>query len=374
MKNLKTFIPFIFILTTTFIGNFLGIQWGLPGKNTMKLLMGNEEEILEQLLPEMVKARKEIREMVKYSTQEYRHDYNENQIVVNIHNKIPITLAKINAMRTYFLRTYYPDEHVTIIALSHINLKRKEFSPKTPVPGSFYIYSAGLWLGVCKSLNLIKLTNDTNDISFYISHPWEIGKIYLSIRVFLILTMLFSTYIVWKIGNEFGRDIAFFSAFLYGISPVLNLWNHFGYYYGFAIPFIMLSFLFSLKILNEDRLKYYIIAGISAGLATSVFIPYLLSGIFIFWAGCIRFLKKKSFMRSFKYTTIGITFLFIVFAVIHIFLLLDKEIMSATIKNGAGDFKFSFQPFYFLFASLKSAVGWPFLISAIGGYILIIFK
>lgn len=323
----------------------------------------------------MVKARDKIREIVVHSTREYPLDYDENKEIRIRYNEkeMILTLGKINAMRTYLLRTYYPDEHVTIIALSNINPKVKKFNPKTPVPGSFYIYSCGVWLAIANSLKTIKLISDTG---FYLMHPTEIKKIYLSIRILLVFTTLFSVYLLWKICSEFwGKEIACISSFLLGISPALNLWNHFGYYYGFAIPWILLTFLFSLKILQKNILKYYIFAGISIGLAMSVFLPYLLTCSFIFWILCIKFIQKQTNLsKNFKYFIITMLMTGIVFLTFHIFFLLDKEILSATIQQGAGDFIFSFQPLYFFFASLKSGLGWPFLITAIGGYILLLFK
>jgi len=359
------------VMITTLAVNLLGIQWGVPNRKKVRIIFGSDT-FLKSLIPFMKETHREIREMIVYPGAEYSKDYDENRIIDIVHNgcDIPLTIGQINAMRTYLLRTYYPDEHVAFVDLSNINPGKKKFSARELVPGSFYLYSCAVWLGICDYLGFI---NITNNLDFYLTHPEEMGKIYVSIRIFLAIVMLCSVYILYRtVSTYWTQEIALCSSFLFGVSPVLNLWNHFGYYYGFALPFVMLSFLYGLKILNEGRLRYYVMAGIFSGLAMSVFIFYITTTVFIFCAGLIYFFinKKENLCMILKYIITGIAVSIGVFLLIHIFLLLDIETLSKMLKKPklGKECEFSFQPFYYIFASLKSSTGWLFLLSAICGY------
>jgi len=128
---------------------------------------------------------------------------------------IPLTVGTINAMRTYLLRTYYPDEHTTLTALSNINPKEKKFSPKVLVLECFYVYASGLGLGICNLFHLIK----QGDSAFSLEHPWELGRVYLAGRMLLIIVFLFCIYLAWLISNNiWGAGVGLVYAFLFGIS------------------------------------------------------------------------------------------------------------------------------------------------------------
>lgn len=213
MNRKKTLVLFFLIIMGTLVIHLPGINWGVPGKNTIKLVFG-DEDFKNNIIPEMVKTRETIRKMFTSPGDEYDIGYNENEIIDIKYNNhvISIPIAKINAMRTYCLRTYYPDEHTLLTSLINIKPKQKKFSPKVLVPGPLYIFFTALWLGLCKYLKLI----DINSIYFYLNHPCEIGKIYISIRVFLLFALLFTTYLIWILTKkQFGKKYAFISALLY---------------------------------------------------------------------------------------------------------------------------------------------------------------
>jgi len=346
MKQKKVYISLGIIIFVSFLLNVFGIRWGLPGRNIIGLVFGNEK-ILNILVPVMSETRQEIRQMIKSPGDKYLKDYDENRIV-DIDDgffTIPLTVGTINAMRTYLLRTYYPDEHTTLTALSNINPKEKQFSPKVLVPGCFYVYASGLWLGICNLFHLIKL----GDSAFYLEHPWELGRVYLAGRMLLIFVFLFCIYLVWLISNNiWGSEVGLVSAFLFGISPVLNMWNHFGYYYGFTLLFVLLSFLYSLKIYTIGNLKYYIASAICAAIAMSIVSLYGVAIVFMIIAGLMTLLDGKRLYEVLKNIAVGIMVLVGIFIAIHIFLILDKETFLKVLRFEGGDFKFSPDFFYYL--------------------------
>ncbi|MCM8764826.1 MAG: hypothetical protein NC830_05670, partial [Candidatus Omnitrophica bacterium] len=122
MKGKKNLFFLMCVFLVSFLLNIIAIQWGLPDKETVDIVIG-DSELLEVLTPVMVETRNEIRTMIKIPGEKYSDIYNENE-VVSIeydHRILNLTLGQINAIRTYLLRTYYPDEHITLVALTNIN-------------------------------------------------------------------------------------------------------------------------------------------------------------------------------------------------------------------------------------------------------------
>jgi len=371
----RTFISIIIIVGITLLINLPGIKWGLPSDNTIKLIFG-DINFLRTILPQMIETRAEIRQMIDVPGDQYYSSYNENR-TIEIKYKdeiIPLSVGQINAMRTYLLRTYYPDEHTVIAALSNINVREKKFSPKVLIPGTFYVYISGLWLKIYDFFNIVRISQN---VDFYLNNSAEMASIYLSLRVFLIIVLCCTVYLTWiSVSKIWDIETGIVSSLLVGISPVLNLWNHFGYYYGFSLPFIILAFYYSQKILNDNRLRFYLASAIASSISSSIVVLYGISFLFLISAIIIVLTHHKTDKEVLKkiiknFLVASIVFIG-TFAIIHIFLLIDKGTLLKLVRFEQGDFKFSPYFFYFIFASLKSACGWPFLLSAIAGYILLI--
>ncbi|MCM8822289.1 MAG: glycosyltransferase family 39 protein [Candidatus Omnitrophica bacterium] len=340
-------------------------------------LVTGDSKLLESLTPIMVETRREIRQMIKIPGDKYSDIYNENKVVsIEYGNRrFNLTPGQINAIRTYLLRTYYPDEHITIVALTNINPRKKQFSPEVLIPGAFYVYSTGLYLAICHYFGIIKITNN---LDFYLANPGEMARIYLLIRFLNLIAFFFSIYLVWMTGKTIWNEkVGLISSFLFGVSPVLNLWNHFGYYYTFSLPFVILAFFFSARILMNNITKDYALAGVFSGISMSIVMLYGMSVSFLL-VSCLMVLTSSSAgyisKETVKKVLIGLTSMLCAFFVINIFLLADFKTLCKLIKFEQGDFIFSPQPFFFIFGSLKSAVGWPFLLAAMAGYILLFIK
>jgi len=371
----RTRIFFIMILALSLFVNLLGIKWGLPGSNIINLVFG-DIEFHKTVLSQMVETRDEIRQMIKVPGDKYYSSYDENRMIkIPYKNEmISLTVGQVNAMRTYLLRTYYPDEHITIAALANINVKEKKFSPKVLIPGPLYVYISGLWLKICDFFNVVKISKN---VDFYLNNPSKMASIYVSLRILLIIILCLTVYFTFhSISAIWGVEAGIISSLLVGISPVLNLWNHFGYYYGFALPFVILAFYYGYKILRDNRLRFYIVSAVLSAISMSVVMLYGISIWFLISAILVILIYSERTRKTLNTMIKNFLVASIVFAgtfvFIHIFLLIDKETLVKLMNFEHGDFKFSPQFFYFTFASLKSACGWPFLISAIAGYVLLI--
>lgn len=373
-KKLKSCSCLLAVFIISAFINISGIKWGLPGQKTLEIVAG-EKNLVEKLAPIMVETRDEIRNMVKIPGDQYTDFYDENRsISVYYDNKIlNLTFGQINAIRTYFLRTYYPDEHTTITALTNIDIRRKQLNPKVLIPGSFHIYASGLWLGILHYLGVIRIEKN---VAFYILNPEEMGKIYLWMRIFILISFFLSVYLIWITGKLLWNDtVGLMSSLLFGMSPVLNLWNHFGYYYSFSLPFVILSFLFSVKNFKENNSKNWILAGIFSGISASVVSLYGISIIFLFVCFVmlsfrIEKIEGQNIKKIAKQLFAGLLSFFLTFTIINIFILIDIKTLLKLTRFEQGDFVFSIHPFLFIFGSLKTACGWPFLIASILGFIL----
>ena len=239
MKVEEKWLFLIIILSFTL--NVIGIDWGTPSVERNRLYFDNKAEIRESLsgvTPEKVKE----------SNMEYKEE--------------------LRGSRFNPVRSYHPDESQLIKGLSNMDPKKFDFNPHYLWYGTLYYYFLGLALGIAWMVRLLKLTFD---LPFFFLHPAELAKFYIIGRlvsaIFTTLTVLLVYFISRKLYNKKTGLIASLSLALVPLS-VIN--SHYLSVDTTEMFFITLTFLLSLRILNSDRNKWYILAGICAGLACNI--------------------------------------------------------------------------------------------------------
>lgn len=374
MKKFKTIILFLFVYSLILFVNFSGIKWGLPGEEKIKLVFENKENLLV-LVPFLKITREEITDMMKTQIDEYSPKYNEREFFeIKMNDKIFfLNKGILNSMRTYLLRTYYQDEHVVLTALSNIDLKNKNFNTKMINPGGVYIYCLGIYL---KMLDIFKIIHLENSIEYYLTQPDNLKKIYISIRIFSIIATLigcFFLYLICKfLWDEYTGIV---SAFLFGVSPIINLWNHFGYYYSYAVLWVIISLYFSIKILNEGRMENYILSGIFAGFSAGTCGIYGISLIFSVIAGLLYKIIKDKNHKLTKNLMVSISVSIFIFLIFNPYFF--KNLFYIIKKPHPFSYQhFNFSPsfVYFIFGSMKSAIGLPFLLFSQVGLLFLFFS
>jgi glycosyltransferase involved in cell wall biosynthesis len=161
------------------------------------------------------------------------------------------------------LTTYNPDEAITFYSIEKWQPKKFYFHPTDGFFwGGFHLYPSALSLGVAKILDYVKFGNR----EFYINNLKEADKLYITVRLLMILCATLSIFIVFLIlKSAYSVVSALLGAFLLSILP-MHVFNSI-----YVRPDIMMMFFgllaiyFSLKVLETNETKYYILSCLAVG-------------------------------------------------------------------------------------------------------------
>ena len=261
MKN-KFFL--LLILVLSFVLNSLGLWWGVPSFERNRLYFDNEDEIRQSLVnvnPESA---------VKSMTTE----------------KERLAGSRFNP-----IRSYHPDESNFIKAVSNMNPKKLDFNPHYLYYGTLYIYFFAFALGAGFLVGFIK---PTADILFYFLHPDEIAKFYLIGRFISVIFGVLTVYLTFCIAKKlYSEKTGLLSALALSTTPILVVNSHYISTDVTMSFFVCLTFLFSIKILESSQRKWYILAGICAGLAAQAKYNAAVALLTVPVAGLLRTYKSK---------------------------------------------------------------------------------
>ena len=161
------------------------------------------------------------------------------------------------------LTTYNPDEAITFYSIEKWQPKKLYFHPIDGFFwGGFHLYPSALSLGIAKILGYVKFGNR----EFYISNLKEADKLYITVRLLMILCAIFSILLIFYILKSAYSEIsALIGVFLLSILP-MHIFNSIYVRPDIMMMFFgLLSIYFSLKILKTSETKYYILSCLSIG-------------------------------------------------------------------------------------------------------------
>lgn len=235
----------ISIILLSFSLNIYGLKWGLPSKEQARLYFTNEAEI--------ARVTEDIKQYMEQGTWQTSHYGPERDRLADLHR------SQFN-----LIRTYHPDESQYVKPLSHMRPSKLDFNPHYFTTAAFFTYLVGAF---SKAASLFGFLTVTPDISYYYLHPDEFGKIYLIGRLLAAIMGVLTVYLTYLIGKRlFSEKIGLVSALFLSVTPVLVIHSH---YLKMDVPmtfWLTLTFLLITHILVSDKMKWYIWAGIGAGL------------------------------------------------------------------------------------------------------------
>lgn len=275
---MKNRLLLILILILSFVLNFLGLWWGLPSVERKLLYFDNDDEIKQSLVdvtPDSV---------AKSMTTERK---------------------KLKGSRFNPIRSYHPDESNFIKAISNMEPRKLDFNPRYLYYGALYIYFFAFAVCIGFFTGFIELTRD---ISLYFIYPNEIAKFYLIGRFISVVFGTLTVYVTYLIARKlYNEKAGLLSALALSTTPILVINSHFISTDVTASFFVCLTFLFSIRILDSSKWKWYILAGISAGLtaqtkynAGAVILIVPIAGLLKEWKGkkelILCWFRKKVFI------------------------------------------------------------------------------
>lgn len=345
--NKKTIIFLSFILLLSFLLNFTGINWGVPSIIRNKLYFENELEIKKSL--EDVTKEKIAKSQTLY--------------------KDKLKGSKFNP-----IRSYGADESQFIQSLSNMNPKKFDFNPHYFWYGCLYFWFLGAFVGIAYLIGYVKLSYD---LLFFYFHPEEMAKFYITGRmvsvVFALLTVLFVFLIAKKI---YGEKRGLISALFLAITPFFVISNHYISPDVTEVFFIAVTFFISLKILESNANKWYILGGIFAGLAGSAKYPGILIILIIPLSHFLKGeYKWKNILRCLfcKHVILSYVFALLSFIITSFYCFTSYKEVIVCIQGvkGGGDI---FSGILYYLRALYHGVGWPLLTTSFFGFFFSFYK
>ena len=273
-------IILLFLISTSVCLNLREIKWGIPSKERTELVFP-EQLRNESFYRLMKQTREEIYKFSDGSPVGYIRDLSSSLTPVlksigvqeneNVHfNGEEKILA--NFIRPYLLRSNHTDEQMTIASLAGMHPKSFDFNPRIFHYGGVYIYGLGAWLGLSHILGLIKISPD---LSFYLQHPDEMGKIFTAGRVINIIFSVFTMIILFTISKKiYSVRTAILSIIFFTVCPAMVFQAHIMKPYIIATFFAMLCIYYSLEIVTNPSTKNYVFCGIALGLTVGTMYVY----------------------------------------------------------------------------------------------------
>lgn len=314
----KHFFVLILILFASFLLNLYGIKWGLPSNRRAILYYSDSSEL--QGAAENIS---EIMKKDKWQTSEFIID------------------KEVSAHTSYFdiLRSYNCDEEYIIKRLRCMNPSKLDFNPRVFIYPTFFIYMFGIIIKIISIFGLVVLKSDIN---FYLFHPEEFAKIYITGRLTAGVMGVFVVYLTYLLGKKiYNEKVGLISALFIMLFPLFVVNAH---YLKLDVPvtlWFLLSILFSLYILESDNIKLYILAGIFAGLSAGTKYP---GGLVVLTIPFAHFLRtKEKFFRLLvnKKVITGIIFSLLSFFLVSPYCVIDYKSFIRDFQGERGLINFS---------------------------------
>lgn len=291
----------ITITIVFFLFHLRGLHHGLPSGEIKSLLFQNESEAsffvthIPQVVTEdrrLVEEKYTIPETGIFNGDETYWRHLSSPLSVSTDGttyEVPRYVFKW--MRNNLMSSTYPEENYVIHALSQMGLKPLNLNPHYFNFGGFYVYPLGAFLKLSSFVGLLHLTQDR---SFYLEHPEEIGKLYWLGKIFLNLFFIGAVFIFYRITRRLydNRAVAGWACLFYGLNPTLHVDTHFLKPHAYAQFWLLLSVLFSVRFFQEKRPRDLYLSGLIAGLAGGAYLPSALALLFLYFGACAYFPKR----------------------------------------------------------------------------------
>lgn len=214
--------------------------------------------------------------------------------------------------------SYHSDEVHYIRGLSLMEPRKLNFNPHFFNWGTWHYFELGITIGIASLFDVVKLVKAKE---FYYSYPLELAKIYLTGRLLSLLFAIATIYLLYLIGKRFYRNnkIALLAAFFMAINPAHILHSHYLKADTSVTFWVTALLFFSFYLLENGRLRYYVLSGIMGGLAIGAQQNGICFLLTILFAHLLREYKSfkdiKSYLLSRKlligYLSIALTYLIV---------------------------------------------------------------
>ena len=196
------------------------------------------------------------------------------------------------------LLSYSADESTIFLMLEGMNPSKLDFVPELKYfQTTLQVYIVGIGIKLASWLGFVDVVNSRE---FYLSHPEEFGKMYLTGRIIACIFGISTVYLVYLAGKGlWGEAAGIISAAFFSVIPLhvvhskLNLFN---------VPLVFwwtLTFVFAVMLIKSPRKIWYVLGGIATGMAMGTKYNGILAAISIITAHLLIENSKLS-MKTIK--------------------------------------------------------------------------
>lgn len=159
--------------------------------------------------------------------------------------------------------SYHPDETVNLLAAMRINFFEGQLDPDFYHYGSLFFYLVSIATLIGMGVGLINLPPDDP-----FSRISEFADLYMAGRIVALLLGVATVYLVYRIARlAYGRRAGLFAALLMAVVPIHVTHSKFLAVDVPATFFVAATLVFALRIVERQRFRDYLFAGLFAGFA-----------------------------------------------------------------------------------------------------------
>jgi len=228
-----------------------GLQWGVPSS------------IRNALEPPPEAASEVPSEMVEHSWDYWRTRDREPE------KHVGYTRDLFNS-----IRSYHPDEYMTLKSLSNMRPSQLNFDPHLYTYPVLHTYCVGAGLKLAGMVGYVSLVKD---MSYYFEHPGQMARMYVVGRLLSILFGVGAMITVFFAARSLFGTAALAVLFL-ALSPIFTIHSHYMTRYVLSALLASLLFLSCIRLANTGLRRWYIFAAVFAGLCAGTNYMWL-----IFW-------------------------------------------------------------------------------------------
>ena len=318
----------------------LGIDWGLPDKKRMDLLVGDSPPT-ERELNLLTSLRKEFLENLSSKADEsikkkdikyFKDFWLKRALGAQFTEE-----DRLIAFRAYILGSSGGDERKIYASLSRMKPRQLDFDPKRYIYGGAYIYPVG---GLLYALKLVGLFHVTNDFGYYLKHPANIANMYITGRSLNVLAFVGTLILLAIFGNMLDGRVAGTMAMLtYAFSTIflVNCLLSVPHVYAAFWSFLGIYLLFLYT--KERRLRFLICSVLSCGWAAGSIIP----AVFMAVSYPIMLFDRRRLKESIIEILLSCAGVGVIFLLTNPYFIFsfDKYILSVEILRSRGHAVFS---------------------------------
>jgi len=325
-----------------------GIRWGLPCKARVELLGDDLQAIRQQMSLELP---------------------TQASVVIPEDGQVQFNVGR--AYRDCLLRTYHPDESLTLMSLAGMNPSKWNFHPHLFQYGGLYIYPMGVMMFVFGKTGLIHFPFD---IPYYLQAPEACGRLYVLGRLVSLVFTIGTAVLIFQFGRRVSDPVsACVCALLFLLCPGTILFSHEMRPQAPATFFVLLMFYGLFLFLHENKPRHFWLATLACGTATAMVFTneFFLLAVLC----CVWFMRGATLSDSLLKTLTCCALVAAVYGVCNPYVLLDFP----SFLSEARYLRTSYEPGFriagvaaFIQHPLVGLLGLPTILLAIWGFICLL--